>query len=377
MNLRHMQKNNSKRIVLFYPHIPRAAAANIQDTLSTRWIGQGPKVDLFEKKFSKRFASGNPAIAVGAGTDALHLAYILAGIQKGDEVVSPIFTCTATNIPLLYIGAKIQFADIQEHTLNIDPSHVEKLMNKHTKAIVCVHYGGLPCDMDELQRIASKWNVPIIEDAAQALGGVYQGKPIGSISDFTAFSFQATKHITTGDGGMLALKNTGLEQKAKRLRWFGIDREASHKGVWKNDITELGYKYQMTDINASMGIAGLGEFRETSSLRKRLFALYEKRLANISGVTMLGTGYKDRTHAAWTCTVAAQRRSDLQAKLLKNNIESGQVHYRNDRYAIFGSRRTNLPHMDAMEEKYLLLPLHTHMDETDVERVCGVIQSGW
>jgi perosamine synthetase len=368
---------NGDNIVLFHPHMPKKALEYVSATLNSRWIGQGPKVDKFEKEFSKKFCNSYSCTAVGSGTDALHLAYVLADIKPGDEVIVPVFTCTATNIPLLYQGAKIIFADVQEGTLNIDPKHVKKLVNNKTKAIVCVHYGGLPCDMDELKDIAKQWDIPVIEDAAHALGGSYKGIPIGAVSDFTMFSFQAIKHITTGDGGMLSFKNSELRKKAERIRWFGIDRTAKQMGHWDNDIKEVGYKYQMTDIAAAMGLAGLEEFNEILSVRKELFSLYEKELVNIPGLKFIGGGYKDREHAAWLCTVLADDRFNLQKKLRSYNIESGQVHYRNDRYSIFGGRRTNLPNMDAIEDKYLVLPLHTKMKLEDIGRISNVIRQGW
>lgn len=367
----------NENIVLFHPHIPENASNYIADTLSSRWIGQGPKVDKFENDFSKKFCNGQTNVAVGSGTDALHLAYILADLKAGDEVIVPVFTCTATNIPFLYMGVKIVFADIQKDTLNIDVEHVKELVNEKTKAIVCVHYGGLPCDMDELHLIARKWGIPVIEDAAHALGGYYKGTPIGAISEFTMYSFQAIKHITTGDGGMLSVKNMDLRAKAERVRWFGIDRNAKQQGHWENDIKEVGYKYQMTDIAAAMGLAGLEEFDEISSHRKRLFKIYEKNLSNIEGLRFIGGNYTDREHAAWLCTIIVERRADLQLKLREHNIESNQVHYRNDRYTIFGGRKNNLPNMDALEEKYLVLPLHTQLSEENVLRVCQVIKSGW
>ncbi|MBU1098241.1 MAG: DegT/DnrJ/EryC1/StrS family aminotransferase [Bacteroidetes bacterium] len=372
-----LSADDPKNIVLFYPHIPKKAVDYVNDTLHSRWIGQGPKVELFEQKFYQRFTAPNISLTVGSGTDALHLSYILAGLKEGDEVIAPVFTCMATNIPLLYIGAKIKFADIQLNTLNIDPKHVAQLVNENTKAIVCVHYGGLPCDMIELQSIAAKWNIPIIEDAAHAIGAKYQDKSIGSISDFTTFSFQGIKHITTGDGGMIALKDNNLMDKAKRIRWFGIDRSMRQFGLWENDISEIGYKYQMTDISAAMGLAAMEEIEDTLALRKQLFNEYEKRLKNIPGVQFLGAGYTDREHAAWLCTIVAEKRSELQNKLLENKIESKQVHYRNDRYSIFGGRQNNLTNMDLIEDKYLVLPMHTKITFEQVEKVCSVIKSGW
>jgi dTDP-4-amino-4,6-dideoxygalactose transaminase len=289
----------------------------------------------------------------------------------------PVFTCTATNIPFLYIGAKVKFADVQVDTLNIDVNHVRQLVNEKTKAIVCVHYACLPCDMNELHEIAKPYGIPVIEDAAHALGATYNGIPIGAVSDFTMFSFQAIKHISTGDGGLLAFKDQSLYEKSKRLRWFGIDRSAKQGGIWENDIYEVGYKYQMTDIGACLGIAALNEFEEIISHRQKLFKEYAVGLANVPGVKVIGTDLKDRTHAAWLITILAEKRVELVKKLHDHRIESAQVHYRNDRYSIFGGRRKDVPNMDSVEDNYLVLPLHTRMSMEDVQRVCEVIKSGW
>ena len=374
-----LMEDKSDNIVMFYPHVSELAKSLVMETLDSRWIGQGPKVKLFEEDFSKKFGSSSPAIAVGSGTDALHLSYMLANLEPGDEVIAPVFTCTATNIPFLYMGVKINFADIDPETMNIDVSHVRQLMNQNVKAIVCVHYGGLPCDMDELQLIADEWGVPIIEDAAHAVGAKYKGVNVGSISDFTMFSFQAIKHITTGDGGMLIIKNKDLVDKAERIRWFGIDRKSKQAGIWENDITEVGYKYQMTDIAAAMGIASLSEFDEQSKLRKELFETYEVELANCDRLKVIGGGFSDREHAAWLFTVLVEDRYTLQQKLRENGIESNQVHFRNDRYSIFNefTEGKSFPNMDKLEDNYLVLPLHTKMSKDDVKRVCKVILLGW
>ena len=372
-------EEGSNNIVLFYPHVSDSAKKSVMETLDSRWIGQGPKVKLFEEGFSKKFGSNRPAIAVGSGTDALHLSYILAGLKSGDEVIAPVFTCTATNIPFLYMDVKINFADIDSDTMNMDIDHVRQLMNQNVKAIVCVHYGGLPCDMDELQSIADEWGVPIIEDAAHAVGAKYKGRDIGSISDFTMFSFQAIKHITTGDGGMLILKDQELADKAERIRWFGIDRNAKQAGIWENDIRDIGYKYQMTDIAAAMGIASLNEFDENLELRKMLFRAYEDELVDCERLKIVGSGFEDREHGAWLFTVIVEERFTLQKKLRDNGIESNQVHFRNDRYSIFKEFADGkvFPNMDKVEDNYLVLPLHTKMTLADVKKVCKVIKLGW
>lgn len=364
-------------IVLFHPNIPKNASEEITKVLNSRWIGQGPKVEEFEQKFAYKFTFPCTAVAVGSGTDALHLAYILAGLKAGDEVIVPVFTCTATNIPLLYLGVKIIFADIDKN-LNINVEHVKALITEKTKAIVCVPYGGLPCDMDEIWALGKKHKLYIIEDAAHAIGAKYKGKYTGSQSDFTMFSFQAIKHITTGDGGMLVIKDHKLVEKAKRLRWFGIDRKSKQKGIWENDITEIGYKYQMTDLGAALGLASLAEYDEHLAHRQRIFALYCDLLKNIEGIRVIGQEYSDREHAAWLLTAEVDNRERLLKHLRNHKIESGQVHYRNDRYTIFGGRQENsFPNMDYMEDRYIVLPLHGKVDENDVKYIASVLAMGW
>ena len=288
----------SEETVLFHPYRSKKSFKNVKKVLSSRWIGQGPLVDKFESKFKSMFGKKNHSLATGSGTDALHLSYILAGLKKGDEVIAPIFTCTATNIPFLYMGIKIKFADIDPETMNISVNSVKKLISKKTKAIICMHYGGLPCDLDELQKLATKYKIPLIEDAAHALGATFNKKPIGSISDFTMFSFQAIKHITTADGGMLCIKNKSLLKQAKRIRWFGIDREKKQKATWENDIFEIGYKYQMTDLGASVGLEGLKDFTKVLKHRKTIFNIYLEKLSMNKNIKCVHKNDGKRTHAA-------------------------------------------------------------------------------
>jgi len=363
-------------VVLFHPHVPKNAKKYINEVLDGRWLGQGPRVDKFEKEFSSVFALNGSSVAVGSGTDALHLAYLLAGIQAGDEVLVPLFTCTATTIPLLYIGAKPKMIDIDIRTMNISTEDLRRKISTKTKAIVCVHYGGLPCDMDVIREIAREYGIPVIEDAAHALGAKYDGKYIGNISEFTMFSFQAIKHLTTGDGGMLVLADRKLEALSHRLRWFGINREDKQKGIWENDIKEIGYKYQMTDLAAAIGLSGLEEFSQTLDLRKLLYKRYVKNLSGTDFIRIVDDFDSKKEHAAWLFTIIVERRMDLQLKLRQNKIESGQAHYRNDRYTIFGEQG-RFEAMDLIDDAYLVLPLHTKMTLHDVDYVCNVIKSGW
>jgi len=367
--------SDKKGTVLFYPYIPKKSIKILENRLSTRWIGQGPMVDKFEKKFSKIFLNGKECVSTGSGTDALHLAYILAGIKKNDEVLTPVFTCTATNIPLLYIGAKIKFVDVNPTTMNICVEDLKKKISKKTKAIICVHYGGIPCDMSEIKKIAKVYNIKVIEDAAQALGGKYKKQNIGTISDFTIFSFQAIKHITTGDGGMLCIKDKKLIEKAKRIRWFGIDRKKKQLGIWKNDIKEIGFKYQLTDLGASIGYQSLLDFKKIISHRLKIYNIYLKKLSRNPNVVCIHDFDKKKECAAWLFTILLKKKDYLQKKLREKNIETNQVHFRNDKYSIFKkfAIKQKFKNMDKIENKYLVLPIHTKVSERDANYICELI----
>jgi perosamine synthetase len=367
--------HNQKNTVLFYPYVSKKSPKNVGKILNSRWIGQGPLVDEFENKFKNMFGGKTNSLATGSGTDALHLAYLLAGIKSGDEVISTVFTCTATNIPLLYIGAKIKFADIDLGTMNISVDSVKKLITKKTKAIIIVHYGGLPCDMDELNQLAKKFKIPIIEDAAHALGAKYNNQPIGSISDYTMFSFQAIKHITTGDGGMLTIKNKKEYEIGKRLRWFGINREKKQMGTWENDIKEVGYKYQMTDIGARMGLDSLNEFSKIIKHRRKIFYIYLNTISKNKNIQCINDDSKKKYHAAWLFTIALEKKDFLQKKLREHGIETGQVHFRNDKYSIFKKfcKGVKFPNMDYIDNKYLVLPIHHKVTEKKAGQIGKLI----
>ena len=374
---RYPKESNNQHIPLFYPSVPPDAVAEVTDTLNSRWIGQGPKVELFESMFSEKFTTEKTCISVGSGTDALHLAYLLAAVEKDSEVLVPVFTCTATNIPFLYIGAKVKFVDVAENSLNMDLDDLERKITPKTAAIVIVNYGGLPVDLDRLNQIASRYGIPVIQDSAHALGATYKNQKIADLTDFSIYSFQAIKHITTGDGGMLVINNPEFAEKAKRLRWFGIDRTSKLLGVWENDIQDVGYKYQMNDVSAAMGIAGLRAIDGYLKHRRNLLNTYVQNLKSNELVRIIDAEGPDIEHAAWMFTIRVNNRTILQSTLLAQGIESSQVHYRNDRYSIFDGRKSDLPNMDSIEDEYLVLPLHTKMTQSDVERVCSVINGGW
>ena len=361
-------ETNKKSFPLFYPYVSKKSLKSVTDVLKTRWIGQGPLVDKFEDTFKAKFAKTNYCVAVGSGTDALHLAYILANIKKGDEVIAPVFTCTATNIPLLYIDAKIKFADIDPDTMNISVDHVKKLITKKTKAIIFVNYGGVPCDLIELNKLKKKYNLILIQDAAQSLGSKVGKKDITEFADFTIFSFQAIKHITSGDGGMLTFKNKKFLEKSRRIRWFGIDREKKQGGTWENDIVEIGYKYQMTDVGARMLLDSMKDFSKIFAHRKRIFNIYKKELSKNENIKVIDTVDKKLSNSFWLCTLIIKKdRIKLQNYLRKLKIETNQVHFRNDRYSIFKKfiKKNIFPNMKKYENNYLVIPMNIKITTKD------------
>ncbi len=337
-------------IKLFKPYVSWWSVWNVVKVLRGTQLAEGPLVKEFERQFAEKFGLSN-VLAVNSGTAALELAYEVAGIGPGDEVVTTVFTCTATNIPLIHRGAKIIFADI-DSDLNISVEDVKKKITPKTKAIVFVHFGGNNRGLKELLEIAKEKKIILIEDAAQAVGSDFWGK-----ADFTCVSLQAIKALTSGDGGMLACKNIEHYKKAKRLRWFGYDRDEKQK-KGDTDLLEAGYKYHMNDITAAIGLGNMKVIGKIIDHRKKLIEAYKSH------------GIKAYP---WFAVVMTNRRKELIAYLKENGVESGMHHYRNDQYTIFGGRKAFL-NMDALENDYLLLPLHMDVSVSDVSMIANLIK---
>ncbi len=340
----------TRKVKLFQPYMNWRAIWNAVKVMRSPQLAEGPQVKAFEQEFATYF--GLPrALAVNSGTAALELAYEVAGIGSGDEVITPVFTCTATNIPLLHRNATIVFADTGKD-LNMDVEDVKRKITKKTKAIVFVHFGGNNRGLKELLDIAREHKITLIEDAAQAVGSDYWGK-----ADFTCVSFQAIKALTTGDGGMLICKDEAHHHKARRLRWFGYDRDAKQK-AGDTDLVEAGYKYHMNDISAAIGRGNLAVMGNILAHQRALMRVYARH-----GIA---------AHP-WFAIVMSDRRAELRSYLAERGIESGMHHYRNDQYTIFGGRKP-FPTMDEVENKYLLLPLHMHVSVSDVHRIGSLIK---
>lgn len=362
-------------IKLFSPFVPKEVFHEVEKILYSDCLTQGKKVEEFERNFKELFDIQYP-VSVNSGTSALELAYELIDLKPGDEVISTPLTCSATNIPLLRRGVKIVWADIEEDTLCIDPSDVLQKITDKTKAIVQVHLGGVRVnDLHEYAEWFENYegDIPVISDACQALG-IFTG-------DYTCCSFQAIKHITTGDGGMLVVNNKEEYKKAKLLRWFGVDRDRPISEGWQSyrermmsfDIELLGTKRHMNDISATMGLIGLSYYNYAIYHRKTLFNIYKERLKNIERIKLIDG--KDNTY--WLATVLVDNRDEFAKTLYNAGIETNIVQVRNDIYKVFGGKRNNLLTMNRLEDKYISIPIGTHISEENVNYICDIIQKGW
>ena len=369
------KKTKRRTISLFYPHVSPRVAGALRQVLKTRWIGQGPRVERVEDVFRFQFKVPH-AVALNSCTSAIHLALILSGVKEKDEVITTPLTCYATIAPILYQRARPVFADIQRESLNIDPESIERKITKRTRAILVVHWGGMPCDMDEIKALAWERGIPVIADAAHALGASYQGRLIGGITPFTCFSFQAIKQITSGDGGMLTTLSAKQAKRARLLRWYGVDRDFKGDMYKKFQVRELGYKYHMNDLTAAMLRVQLEDLDKVLERRCQIVERYREGLRDVDGIELLDQP-EDRVSANWLFNVLVDRRNDFQRRLADFGIETSLVHIRCDVYPILGGRRHNLPAMNAVESRYLSLPLHPSLSEEDVEYILQAIRQGW
>lgn len=344
----------------------------IERVLYSGYIAEGNAAWGFEDGL-KEFL-GNPyTLAVQSGTSALHLALLLLNIGPGDEVISTPMTSEPTNTTIAITGAKVVWADVDPNTGLLDPNSVRSRITEKTKAIMLVHYAGMVCNMDEFNAISEETGVPVIEDAAHALGAKYQGKLIGSNSRFTCFSFQAIKHMTTVDGGAISFKNPEDVAPVRKLRWFGLDKKVSRL---ENDITRAGYKY---GINNLTGIIGQIQLQHAPEIIERYISngkFYDNALKNIPGLTLVP--YYDHTEPSyWLYTVKVEDRDSFIRKMESIDVTASPLHHRSDTHSVFADSRCYLPNMDEWYKKYVHIPCGWWVDGETRERIVDTIKQGW
>lgn len=367
------------KIDFFNTAVSRDAFIKVAEVLSSSFLSEGKLVVDFENALFENAGVVN-AVATNSGTAALHLALVVAGVGAGDEVIIPAQTFIATGLAVLMTGAIPVFADIQYDTGNIDPLDVEKKITHNTRVIMPVHWGGYPCDMDALRTIATAHNLLIIEDAAHAIGATYKENSIGAISDMTCFSFQAIKHLTTGDGGALACRHPAHYEKAMALRWFGIDRKNSPVGLLgerEYNLCLIGYKYHLNNYAAALGLANINELSANLKRRREIARFYNSELGNVAGINLFN--YKgDRESAYWLYGFHVENREAFILHLKQADIPSSVIHLGIQKNDIFtNTSKQTLPVQYAFDKSQIHIPVHNDLTDEQIQLIVKTIKAGW
>jgi len=368
-------------IHLFRPFVSEQAIADVADVLRSGWTGLGPKTDEFEKRFAA-YVGANRCVALNSCTSALHLALHVLDLEPGDEVITTPITFVSTNHAILYEGATPVFADVKRGTACIDPASIWQALKRcnNPRAIIAMHYGGQPCDLETIHSMAEQAGVAVIEDCAHAAGASYGGDKVGSLSILNCFSFHSVKNLSIGDGGAVTTSDDELADRMRALRWLGIDKstyvrtKAGDTESWHYNVSELGYKYHMNDIMAAIGLAQLARLDEDNRYRRKLVDQYRLGLSEVPGVTLLNR-MPDRESADHLCAIRVENRRALVRKMKESGVHPGVHYVRNDLYDMYEEH--DLPNAEMLQEELLSLPLHLMLTEGDVERVISVISSGW
>lgn len=370
------------KINLFKVFMSQNAPEEVGKVLMSGFIGQGEKVEAFEQMLRSHF-NYQYINTVNSCTSGLEL--VVQMIKNNDtdcEIISTPLTCTATNFAILSRGAKIKWADINPNTCNIDLDDVARKITANTKAIMVVHWGGYPVDLEKLRKIQHQafdnfgTTPAIIEDCAHAWGSKYKNKLIGTHGNHAVFSFQAIKHLTTGDGGIVISPNKTDYQRVKLLRWYGLDRTNSQDFRCLQNIKEFGFKSHMNDIAATIGICNLLHANNLVQKHKNNAQFYNTALRDTNGIRLLET-HPDCDSSYWIYTMMVEDRSNFVCKMKEKGIVSGQVHDRNDKHECLKEYKATLPNMDKVAKEMNCIPCGWWVTKEAREYIVDCIKKGW
>ncbi|WP_461206451.1 DegT/DnrJ/EryC1/StrS family aminotransferase [Clostridium sp. DL1XJH146] len=368
------------------PLIEQEEIDEMVDTLKSGWVSKGPKTVKFEKMFAE-FVGAKHAIGTNSATAALHMALVVAGIGPGDEVITTPFTFASTVNTIMHVGATPVFVDINEDTLCIDEEKIEEKITERTKAIVPVHFAGHACNMDKILELGKKYNLLISEDAAHAVYTRYKGKIVGGIGDITSFSFYATKNICTGEGGMITTNDDEIAEKLRVISLHGMSKAAwgrySKGGSWRYDIEYPGYKYNMTDMQAALGIHQLNKIERMQRRREEIAKAYNNAFCELDGIIIPKVAeYSNHPWHLYTIRINEEKlninRDDFIVELNDENIGTSvhfiPVHLQPYYKDKFGYKEGDYPVIDAVFNSILSLPLYPKMSDKDVEDVIYAVK---
>lgn len=367
------------------PSIDEDEIAAVVETLRSGWLTTGPRTRAFEQRFAA-YTGASYALALNSATAALHLALVAAGVRPGDEVIVPAYTFASCAHVVVHLGATPVLVDSCPDDLNIDPAAVERAVTPRTRALMAVHFAGQPCRMDELLAIAARHRLFLLEDAAHAVGARHRGRPVGSIGDAAAFSFYATKNLTTGEGGMLTTNRADVDETARLYALHGMSRDAwrryGREGAWYYEVVAPGFKYNMSDIQAALGLAQLAHLDERNARRAALARRLTAALAGCGAVETMTV--RPEVEHAWhlyyiLLNLDALRidRAAFIEELAVRGIGTS-VHfipiYRHSYYReAFGLRSADFPVAESAYARLISLPLYPRMSERDVDRVAEAV----
>lgn len=344
----------------------------LESVLYSGYVAQGEVVEEFERKF-EQYIGGGYTLSLNSGTAALHIALILAGVREGDEVITTALTAEPTNVAIKMVGAKIRWADVDLETGNISPDAIVKVINAKTKAIIVVDYAGIPVDVKRIQEISQKYNIPVIEDAAHALGAKFNGKKTGNHFPFTVYSFQAIKHLTTIDGGALQVLDKELYEKGKLIRWFGLDKKLTRMD---NNISMQGFKYHMNNVNATIGLIQLETIENLVQKYIDNGKFLDEQLKNVKGVELINY-YPNTEPSFWLYTIKVDNKERFIKKMGGNGIMASELHKRNDLHGFLNDYPATLPNLDLFYSKMVHLPCGWWVKKIDCDKMVRLIQEGW
>lgn len=363
-------------IQVFKPYYDQREIDAVAEVVNSGWVGLGPKTAEFEKRFAE-YSEVEHCVGFNSCTAALDMAMKLLGVNHGDEVIVPTMTFVSTGHCVAYNLGTPVFADIDAHSLNMDVQDVAAKITGRTKAIIAVHYGGRPVDMDALREVTG--DIPIVEDCSHAAGATYKGRPVGGLGKLGCFSFQAVKNLAMGEGGALTLNDQAMMEQAKRNRWLGIDKgtwertSADKSYWWEYNVDEVGSKSHLNDIHAAIGLVQLEKLDQGNQRRREIVARYREAFADIPEITMPPASC-DTYQSSWhLCEIKAERRQELSVFLRDCGVNSG-VHYKPIHlYRCYGNQPA-LPVAEAQYRRMLTLPLYPDLKESEVNFIINCVK---